>query len=350
MSKKIKYISLVVIFLIVVMAILLHNRASLKASEKIVKVIAYPVNVDTVKSMNFLTHLDMVGTIEADNDVRIVSEAQGKVVKVSANVGDYKYAGSTLIQLEDALELSTFKTATVNYQKAKKNYERYTALFKEKSVTDSQIENAQLALTSADAQLIAARKHYEDTKITAPISGFITYRPVNIGDYVTKRTVVAEIVDISILKVKINVSEQDVFSLKVGDRVDVKTGVYPGVIFKGVIKTISVKGDMAHNYPVEVDLKNSKKYPLRAGMFANVLFTSKEKYKSLVIPREALLGSVKNAQVYVVENNVAKLRHLVIGKSSNNNLEVLSGLKKGDIVVVNGQNNLKQNYKVKLLQ
>ncbi len=350
MSKKIKYVSLFIIILMVITAILLHNRAEIKRAENIVKISAYPVNVDTVGARFFTNHLNLVGTVYANNDVPVVSEAQGKVTSVSAEVGDYKKAGAALIQLEDAIELSAYKTAEVNYQKAQKDYERYQSLYKQKSVTDAQLENAKLAQQSAEAQYIAAKKHFEDTKITTPISGVVVSRPVNIGDYVTNRTVVAEVVDISWLKVRLNVSEQNVFALKVGDKVEVTTDVYPGVTFDGKIKTISDKGDAAHNYPVEVELKNSNKHPLKAGMFAHVIFNSTEKIKSLAISREALLGSVKDAQVYVVENNTAKLRNLVIGNSSNNYLEVLSGLKEGDVVIINGQNNLKENYKVKVIQ
>ena len=104
-----------------------------------------------------------------------------------------------------------------------------------------------------------------------------------------------------------------------------------------------------YKYPVEVDLHNSKDHPLKAGMFAHVIFNSISKSKSLIIPRDALLGSVKNAQVFLVQNGVVKLKDLVLGNSSNNNLEVLSGLNSGDVVVVNGQNNLKDNYKVKVV-
>jgi len=349
MKNKIKYTSIILISFAVIMMVLLHNRAKIKAAENVVKLTDYPVNVDTVASQYLTNRLNLVGTIQANNDVPIVSEAQGKVVKVSAEVGDYKTAGSTLIQLEDDLELAAFKTAQVNYQKVQKDLQRYQSLYTEKSATDAQLENAKLAFQSAEAQYIVAKKNYDNTNITTPISGIVTARPVNLGDYVNNKSVVAEVVDIELLKVLINVSELDVFNLKVGDKVQVTTDVYPGVTFEGRIKTISDKGDQAHTYPVEVDLHNSKEHPLKAGMFAQVNFNSDSRNKSLVIPRGALLGSVKNAQVFLVNNGIAKLQNIVLGNSSNNNLEVLSGLKPGDLVVVNGQNNLKEDYKVRIV-
>lgn len=350
MKNKIKYTLIIAAAFIAITAVLLHNRSQLKAEENVEKIDAYPVNVDTVSFKHLSDHLNLIGTIEAINDVPIVSEAQGKVTNVYAQVGDYKKAGSTLFQLEDDLELAAFKTAEVNYQKTQKDFDRYQALYKEKSVTDSQFEGAKLALQSAEAQYISAKKAYEDTKISTPISGIVTSRKVDLGDYVQNHSVVAEVVDIANLKAVINVAETDVFDLKVGDKVQITTDVYPGVTFEGRIKTISDKGDAAHTYPVEVDLSNSREHPLKAGMFAHVNFNPVSKSSSLVIPRDALLGSIKDAQVYIVNNGTAKLRNLVIGNSSNNNLEVISGLHEGDIVVVNGQNNLKENYKVKIIK
>lgn len=350
MNKGLKYTVITIIAFVVIVAVLMHNKSQINAAENVEKIDAYPVNVDTVSALHLTNHLNLVGTIQANNDVPIVSEALGKVVKVYAQVGDFKKSGSTLLQLEDDVELAAFKMAEVNYTKAQKDYERYQALFAEKSVTDSQIETAKLALQTAEAQYVNSKKAYEDTKIVTPISGIVTSRNVDLGDYIQKNNIVAEVVDIATLKAMINVSEQDVFNLKVGDKVQITTDVYPGVSFDGRIKTIGSKGDAAHTYPVEVSLANSSQHPLKAGMFAHMIFSPIATSKSLVIPRDALLGSVKDAQVYVVDNGVAKLRNVVIGNSSNSTLEVRSGLQEGDIVIVNGQNNLKENYKVKIIR
>ena len=348
--KKLKYIVITIFVVVGIIAILLHNRQQIRAAENVEKIDVYPVIVDTVGTKYLSSKIDLIGTIEANNDVPIVAEVPGKVTKVLAEVGDYKKAGETLIQIDDVLQEATFKTAEVNYHKAQKDYERYQSLYQEKSATDSQLEGAKLALQSAEAQYVTTKRAYEDTKIKTPISGVVTARNVDIGNYVQNHSVVAEVIDIATLKVKINVAEQDVFNLKVGDKVQIKTDVYPGVNFEGKIKTISDKGDAAHTYPVEVDMLNSKSHPLKAGMFAHVIFKTESNKEEIIIPRDALLGSVKDAQVFVAEDGKAVLRNPVIGKTSNNDLEVLSGLKKGDLVIVSGQNNLKPDYKVKIIK
>ena len=81
-------------------------------------------------------------------------------------------------------------------------------------------------------------------------------------------------------------------------------------------------------------------------MFGKVKFVSKSTMPRLVIPRDALLGSIKEPQVFIVENGKAQLKDITVGNTYDNNLEVLKGLKAGDKVVVNGQNNLEENTSV----
>lgn len=347
--KRLAIISTLVMIVGVISAILLTNTAESNAQTTNNIATAYSVSVVTASKQNITENFSLVGTIIANNDVVILSETQGRVVKINAEVGDYKTAGSVLVEVDDELKEAAYKTATMTYDKAKKDLARFESLYKESSISESQIEQARWNFQNAEAQYIMARRQYRDTKITTPISGIVTARPVNIGTMLQgapQPTVVANVVDISKLKVKVNVAEKDVFKLEIGDNVDITTDIYPGVKLNGRISTISAKGDDAHTYPVEVTLNNSTKHPLKAGMFGRVSFMPTSNQENIVIPREAIVGSVRDAKVYVVQNNIAKLRPVVVGKELGTNVEVISGIKTGDVVVVNGQNNLKDNVAV----
>ena len=309
---------------------------------------AASVSVVTAAKQTVTDRFTSIGTIVANNDVNIISETQGRVVKVLAEVGDYKKAGSVLIEVDSELKEAAYNAAKVSYEKAQNDLKRYEELYKEKSISDSQIEQARWAFQSAEAQYVAARRQLSDTKITTPISGIVTARNVNVGSFVQgapQSTLVANVVDISKLKVKLNMAEKDVFRVKTGDKVEITTDVFPDQVFPGTISTISSKGDEAHTYPVEIVLENPRQQ-LKAGMFAHIAFNPKSSGDALVIPREAIVGSMKNAKVYVVTNNVAQLRPVQVGKTFGTSVEVRKGLSIGDVVVVNGQNNLKDNAAV----
>lgn len=349
--NKYKIISISVVLLGVSLGFIINGQAKSDSQTSTSGGIstAYSVSVVTASKQNVSDNFSLMGTIAANNDVVVMSETQGRVVKVNAQVGDYKTAGSVLVEVDDELKEANYKAAKLSYDKAKNDLDRYEALYKDKSISESQIEQARWSFQSAESQYIVARRQYRDTKITTPISGIVTARPVDIGSMLQgspQPSIVANIVDISKLKVKINVAEKDVFKLKLGDNVEVTTDVYPDATFEGKVITISAKGDESHTYPVEVHIDNSKTHPLKAGMFSRANFTVKNKADYIVVPREAILGSLKEAQLYVVQNNVAKLRSIVVRRETGTNVEILNGLKEGDVVVVNGQNNLKDNAPV----
>jgi membrane fusion protein, multidrug efflux system len=350
MNPTTKYISLGLVLVTIIIGVYSCNKAKSDGQKSASATIAtsYSVSVITAAKKDITDSFSQVGTIVAYNDVAVVSETSGRVVKVDAEVGDYKPAGSVLVEVDSELREAAYKAAQVTYEKAKKDLERYEALYKEGSISDSQIEQARWSFQSAESQYVVARRQLNDTKITTPISGIISARYVNVGNMVMgapQATVVANVVDISRLKVKVNVAEKDVIRLKVGETVDVTTDVFPNSVFTGSIFSISSKGDEGHTFPVEVVLKNSKQQ-IKAGMFGRVQFTPKISGATIVIPRECIVGSVKNATLYVVNNNVSKLRSVVTGKEIGTDIEILNGLQEGEQVVVNGQNNLSDNAPV----
>jgi len=348
--KKTKVIVASAAILFVVVAILLYNKSRSESESKSDFQTSIPVSVAPVTMQRPSAVLSLTGTIVANNDVSVVAETQGKVTAIRADVGDYKQTGAILIEVDDELKKASSASAEVNYEKAKKDLERYETLYKQNAATDQQLETARLAAKAAEAQYVSAHREFTDTKIKTPISGIVTARLVDVGTYVQKGIPVANVVDISRLKVKVNVAESDVFAMKPGDKVEITTDIYPGVKYDGKIKTISSKADEAHTYPVEIALNNSKTHPLKAGMFGRVSFIANAGGEVLTVPRDALVGSMKNPRVFMVSNNIARLKEIVTGSEFGTQLTVLSGLGVGETVVVNGQNNLKDSTLVTIIK
>lgn len=348
--KASKYIFSGIIIVGVVFGILVYSPAKSDAQTPGDKIVtAYSVSTITAAKKSVSNSFSLVGTIIANNDVTVLSETQGRVVKVMVEVGDYKPAGSVLVEVDSELKEAAYKTAKMTYEKAKKDLERFESLYKDQSISESQIEQARWNFQSAETQYIVARRQFTDTKITTPISGIVTARYVNVGSTVMgmpQPTAIVNIIDISKLKVKVSVAEKDVFRLKIGEKVIVTTDIYPNTVFEGKISSISSKGDDAHTYPVEVTLQNNPNHPLKAGMFGLLTFSAHSASSALWIPREAIMGSLKDAKIFVIENNLAKSRKVSVGSENGTDVEILNGLKEGEVVVVNGQVNLKENSAV----
>ena len=345
MKYKRSIITLGVVLLVVAAVLLMRGTATKPVSMSAITT-DVPVSVIAAQKQWLASSISLAGTINASNDVNVISETQGSVRQAHLKVGDIVQAGTVLVEVEDHIPRSNLSTAEISYQKAKRDFERSETLFQENSISRSQLDAARLAMQAAENQLEIAKRQLENTKIKTPIAGTVNARLVDVGTMVQPGMPVANIVDITTLKVRVNVSEQEAFRLKTGDPVDISTDVYPGQKFQARVDNIASKSDEAHTYPVEIKLVNNARYPLRAGMFCRIAFTSITATDALAIPRVALVGSVKNAEVFVVRNGIAYLQQIIVGKQTNEYLEVLNGLSEGDTVVTSGQNNLVDKTRV----
>ena len=349
--KKILIPTTIIVFLAIIIGVLEYNKS--KAEQAIVKQTfvqnAIPVTIAEAEITDLRNSLTLVGTIMAGSDVNIVAEAGGRILQLHANPGQYKSAGSVIAEIDSELRRASVMNAQAAYEKAKMDYDRMEKMFKEGVVNAMQMDQARYGFQAAEAQLIMSKRQLRDTKVTTPISGIINARMVDQGATVAINAVIANIVDISTLKVKVNVSEKDAFALKNGDKVIVTTDVYLGVEFSGQVASIAPKADEAHTYPIEIRMSNSKQYPLKAGMFGKVSFTSIEKSDALIIPRSALIGSIKNPKVFVIKDGKAELRDVQTGADAGIKLEIISGLQAGESIVTNGQNNLRPGSKVTII-
>lgn len=349
--KKLLIIAAVLIVVVGMFAIMFMNKAKNQAKAKSTQIEnIFPVNVAIANFESMNEDLSYVGTTYAKSEVNVVAEVAGRVVAVNVNVGDRISAGKEIARLDDELKKAAVAAAEANYEKTKSDLDRYTKLLKEKSVNEVQFEQAKLAFANAENQLIIAKRQFSDTKIKSPISGVVTTKMVEVGTYLNVANPVVNIVDISSLKIKVNVPESDVFKIKVGDIAELETDVYPNVKFSGKISNINAKGDEAHTFLVEINIPNNTKNELKAGMFLRARFNSMKKENALTIPRIALVGGMREPKVYVVDNGKAKLRNITIGAESSGKIEVLQGINQGEQVIINGQINLKDSFPVKIVK
>lgn len=352
MTGKKKIVLITAIFLIIILsvALLVNNRTkNLAKAKRNVILTTFPVYVSKVQIEDINLNLEYIGTVIPNAEVNISSETNGKVVSVGANLGDFVSKGAVLVKLDDRIKLANYQTAKANFEKIKKDLERYQKLFKENSISELQMEQLQFQFVTAESQLIIAQKQLEECSISAPFSGFVSSRMVEVGQVVSPGNPLLSLIDIGTVKIRIQVPETDILKVKLGDNVEIKSDLIPNEKFLGKIQNIGFKADEAKTYPVEIIVKNRKNL-LKGGMFAKVTIPSAIRGKKLLIPREALVGSKTEPKVYVVENNTAHLITISIGNEYGRKLEVLSGLSPGDLVVVEGIVNLKDGTSVQIVE
>ena len=328
-----------------------HKALNAKNSTTGLGSAAVAVNVANVENIVIDDTLNLVGVLKAWKEIRIASEAQGKIVALYVEAGQSKTKGTTLAVIDDKLKQLSVQNTQMSVDKLKKDLERTENLFNGGAATQQQVDDVRNSYNNALIELGQNKKQLTEATITAPISGIITEKLTEAGAYVSIGTDIATIVDISRLKVKLNVAEANVYRLKVGDKAVITTDAYPNVTFEGRITFISAAGDATtHNYPVEVTMDNSKQHQLKAGTFVMARIVIHDNTRAqLYIPREALQGSTKDACIYVVKNGKAVKKDIVVGTSKGNLLQVLSGLTADDTVITTGQINLSDKKPVTII-
>jgi RND family efflux transporter MFP subunit len=348
MGERINFKNGILIAFISVIYIIFVFSCSSKKVEDI-KNKKVSVTVSKLEKKTVIENLSAAGTVKAISDVQVISETQGKVLDVYMNIGDFVSQGKVLVSVEDDLKQSAFLSAKSGFDKAEKDYSRYTNLAKDNFAAESDLEKAHYSYMNAKALFLSAQKELNDTKIKAPISGIITDKNISTGTYISKGTLITNIVDISKLKIIINVSEKYVLKLKKGDRIKISSDLYPGYYFSGYINGISPKGNDSITFPVEIIMNNENQKPLNDGMSIKVEISfGKKEIRS--VPRSSLIGSYQNPQIFIVENNTAKLKTIITGSEFDTDIEVISGISDDDQIVVSGQNNLLDNAEVVIEQ
>ena len=348
MKKIILLIAIAGVLVVAVLRLSAVREKNISQNEDLTEKYA-TVSVVNVEKKAASFNINLTGTLYPNKELDLAAETAGKITALNFDLGHHFKQGGVIATIDDKTKKLSYESARIEADRLKKELERTENLYKGGTASEQELDNARTSYETAKNNFDNASEQLSYTKITAPIDGTITKKFVESGTYVKVGDAIASIVDVSKLKVKINVSESNIYYLRVGDKVKITTDVYPGVTFEGKISFVSPRGDDSHNYPVEIDILNSAKNPLKGGTFVNVVVTIGSDKEGLFIPREALQGSIKEAQVYVVENGNAVLRNITVGRENNESLEVLSGLNQTDKVIVSGQVNLTDNKPIKII-
>lgn len=313
------------------------------------KIAAIPVKAEKAHMAFIDQTITSNGVLEANNQLTVVSETQGKIIHVYKHLGDYVHKGDVIAKVEDETIRAAEMVAEANLKQNERDVKRFERLSKGDAISEHQLEEAKIGLEKAKADYIKAKKALDNTSITAPISGVINKKFITEGKFLAGGMPVCEIVDNHLLKLHVKVDGKDIYDIKKGQNVQVDVPAFPGKDFTGKVTAIAVKADKTMNFDVEITLDNTHKIPLKSGLYAEVNFPVQSK-KVLIIPKESIIGSMVKPQIFVVKNGRAVLTNIVTGLSNNESIQVISGIKEGDQVIYNGQLNLSGNEKVKVIR
>ncbi|MBO4943030.1 MAG: efflux RND transporter periplasmic adaptor subunit [Muribaculaceae bacterium] len=281
-------------------------------------------------------------TVEAENINNIAPSTPNRIKKINVEVGDHVRRGQELVVLDNA----SIDQLRINLEQTERDYNRAVQLLEIGSGTQQSVDQLK-------AQLDAARVQYnnlkENTILCSPITGVVTARNYDPGDMTGSLPVLTVGQLTPVVKVMINVSENDMSKLKVGQPVDVTFDAFPGETFSGKVQRIYPTVDTAtRTFQVEVRIANAKE-TIKPGMFARVSIDLGSK-ENVVVPDRALVKQTGsgNKYVYVLNGNTVSYERVEVGQRLDDAYELLSGIEDGDTVVITGQTRLADGIEVEV--
>jgi len=304
------------------------------------------------------------GKIEAENSANVSTRMMGYVTRVHVKVGQKVNAGQLLVsisntdlQAKKAQVDASILQATAAFNNAKKDYDRFVALFAQQSASQKELDDMTSRYEMAKAGLEGAKQmrnevqaQFSYSNITAPFAGEITNTFIKEGDMANPGMPLLSVEGASHLQVTAMVSESDIVSIKNGMTAHVLVKSTNESI-KGTVTEVSQSAkNTGGQYLVKVNLENAPTTVL-SGMFANVQFPvavqKQPTNTQVLVPISALIYQGQLTGIYTVnENKIATLRWLRVGKKFGNQVEVLSGLAANESYILSADGKLYNGAKV----
>ena len=326
---------------------------------------SFPVRVKKMAPKKVVRKLDRAATVEAAKDVTLNAEVSGRVRKIHLELGDACRKGALLVSLErEPYQIAVLaakaalKQAEVALSQAQKNESRISKLEEKDVVTAHDAELAATSVQSAEARVAEAEsghrlasRNLKETRIVCPFDGRVAEMHVELGQSLGPGTTVARIVDTEALELTIAVSAAQLSRMAVGQKVSLTTQSETArdTVTVGKVAHLGVAADTGTGlFPVEVAVDNSGG-TLRPGMVVRATCELGTYEGVLAIGRDVLLKQDEEPKVFVVEGGRARQRKVETGELVGDEVLIEQGLKKGEQVVVFGQDALTDGSTVSIV-
>ncbi len=318
-----------------------------KTEEKVEKQI--PVKIENLKGENFNDYLEVTGVLEAKNEIRIIAEEGGTLVKIRFDKGRNVSKGDTIAVLENKIIEAGYKDAKAALEQAKLNAKSSDVLFKEKAISDIEAKISKLSLERAEAAFSLAKSRFEKLSLVAPYGGFINDRFYDLGSYVTPMTPVFDFADNSTMKVSAGVAERFLGDIKVGTPIEIHIDAFPEMKIKSSISFVSKSiKTQDRTFQIECKIENPDRV-LASQMIVDLKLLRKSYTNEIVVPLDALIESETGRFVFLNESNRAKKSFVEILAVYKDNA-LVKGLEENQNLIVLGHRNLTEGDLLKVVK
>lgn len=308
-----------------------------------------PVRADAyiVKTKLLLDNIEIPGTLLSNEETEIHPEVAGRITGIYFKEGAFVNKGSLLVKLNDADLQAQKRKLLVQLQVAKQNESRSEQLLKIQGISKQDYEAVALQVTNVNADLAVVETQIEKTNVRAPFSGKLGLRMVSLGAYISPTSVISTISQPSQLKLDFTVPERYIKEIGYGKFVNFKIDGSDRTYAARVIATESNITQDTRTLQVRAVVQGNIT-GLVPGNFAKVILDFQPEPNAIVVPTQAIIPQARGKKVYLYNGGNAKFIDVTTGLRDSANVQITSGLKAGDTVLITGLLSLKPDAKVML--
>ncbi len=308
------------------------------------------VVVQNVRTGVVVDRAESVGTVRARDAVTITAKVPGVVQAIRFTEGQRVREGDALVDLDAAAlraDLDRFRAAMDD---ARSQLARGRQLQAGTSIAAQRLDTLEAAARQAEGQVRAAQARLDELRVTAPFGGRVGLRQVSVGALVQPGAVVTTLDDISRVRIEFSVPEVFVARVRAGSPVTARATAFGDRRFRGTVAVVDTRVDTATRTIRVISEFDNADEALKPGLFMTVELELERREEALLVAEEALDPIGDRNFVYVIRDNRARRVEVRLGQRLPGEVEILSGVRAGEPVVVRGVQRLRNDAPVRVVE
>lgn len=294
--------------------------------------------------------VNLPGQIEPWASLELMAKVRGSITEILVTEGDRVQEGDVLARIEDDDYKISLERAEAAYSLAQADYERDKKVHAKGAIPTAQLEAKQTALQTAKADLDNAKLQLSRCTITAPISGVINRIDAEIGLLMSIGDPILQVLKIDKVKAVVGIPESDVAAVRSIQTAELTIKALNDLVVTGKMHFLSSAPDsLARSYRMELELDNSDNLIL-PGMFIRALIIKKEIKNALAVPFYSIITRNDTHSLFVEKDGLVEKRIVETGIMEKWMVEITAGLQSGDMVIIEGQRDVEDGQKVKVVK
>ncbi|HWS88392.1 MAG TPA: efflux RND transporter periplasmic adaptor subunit [Pyrinomonadaceae bacterium] len=272
-----------------------------------------------------------------------------QVAEVKAARAAYDLAEKNLRRYEQLLESGDISRSAYDQQRAQRDQlrEQHQAVLTQANQSYAAVQTARAAAQAAQVQVEQAQKGIRDATIHSPISGYVTERAADVGEFVSTSSKVATVARTNPLRVRIDIPEQAIATVRPGQSVSVSVSTYPDRSFAGRVARVSPSvSATSRTLTVEAEVENGENL-LKPGQFATIRVLQPQSDPAILVPARAVRADGTTARVYVIQDGVARERLVATGRQDGDLIEVKGNVSANELVATSNVEQLADGTQVR---